>query len=65
MRACGGRKQILIHPLTRSQTLDHTTRALWLGTPLAIDRALLETVDARLLASGGTEESIIDSTKKH
>jgi len=24
---------ILIHPLTRSQTLDHTTRALWLGTP--------------------------------
>ncbi len=47
---------ILIHPLTRSQTLDHTTRALWLGTPLAIDRTVFETVDARSLASGGLEE---------
>ena len=56
---------ILIHPLTRSQTLDHTVRALWLGTPLAIDRAMLEAVDAMLLASGRTEESIIDGTKKH
>ena len=56
---------ILIHPLTRSQALDHTTRALWLGTPLAIDRLMLEAVDAKLLASGGTEESIIDGTKKH
>jgi aromatic ring-cleaving dioxygenase len=56
---------ILIHPLTRSQTLDHTTRALWLGTPLAIDRSMLEAVDAKLLASGRTEESIIDGTKKH
>ena len=28
-------------PLTRSQTLDHTTRALWPGTPLAIDRPML------------------------
>lgn len=56
---------ILIHPLTRSQTLDHTTRALWLGTPLAIDRSMLEAVDATLLASGRTEESIIDGTKKH
>ncbi len=56
---------ILIHPLTRSQTLDHTTRALWLGTPLAVDRSMLEAVDARLLASGRTEESIIDGTKKH
>ena len=56
---------ILIHPLTRSQTLDHTTRALWLGTPLAIDRPMLEAVDAKLLASCSTEESIIDSTKKH
>jgi aromatic ring-cleaving dioxygenase len=55
----------LIHPLTRSQTLDHTTRALWLGTPLAIDRPMLEAVDATLLASGQTEESIIDGTKKH
>lgn len=55
----------LIHPLTRSQTLDHTVRALWLGTPLAIDRVMLEEVDALLLASGGTEESVIDGTKKH
>ena len=56
---------ILIHPLTRSQALDHATRALWLGMPLAIDRQMLEAVDARLLASGRTEESIIDGTKKH
>src|SRR5512146_616109 len=56
---------ILIHPLTRSQTLDHTARALWLGTPRAIDRPMLEAVDARLLASGRTAESIIDGTKKH
>ena len=56
---------ILIHPLTRSQTLDHTTRALWLGTPLAINRPMLEAVDAKLLASGRTEESIIEVTKKH
>ena len=40
------RLDILVHPLTRSQTLDHTTRALWLGTPLAIDRPMLEAVDA-------------------
>ena len=59
------RLDILIHPLTRSQTLDHTTRALWLGTPLAIDRAMLEAVDARVRASGRTEESIIDGTRKH
>jgi len=26
---------------------------------------MLEAVDARLLASGRTEESIIDATKKH
>lgn len=41
------RLDILIHPLTGSQVLDHTTRALWLGTPQAIDRAMLEAVDAR------------------
>lgn len=56
---------ILIHPLTRSQTLDHTTRALWLGTPLAIDEAMLHAMDARLLASGRSEESIIDAVKAH
>ena len=59
------RLDILIHPLTRSQTPDHTTRTLWLGTPLVLDRAMLEAMDARLLASGRTEESIIDSTKRH
>lgn len=36
------RLDILIHPLTQSQTLDHTTRGLWLGTPLAIRLAVLE-----------------------
>jgi len=59
------RMSVLIHPLTRSQTLDHTARALWLGAPLAIDRAMLEAVDARLLPSGATEETIIERTKKH
>jgi aromatic ring-cleaving dioxygenase len=59
------RLDILIHPLSRSQTLDHTTRALWLGTPRAINRSMLEAVDAALVASGRTEESIIDGTKKH
>jgi len=56
---------ILIHPLTRSQTLDHTTRALWLGTSLAIDHAMLARVDAQLAAAGRSEESIIEGTKKH
>ena len=56
---------ILIHPLTRSQTLDHTARALWLGTPLVLDQSMLEAVDATILASGATEESVINTTKKH
>jgi DOPA 4,5-dioxygenase len=56
---------ILIHPLTRSQTLDHTRRALWLGAPLLIDQPMLEAVDAKLSASGRSEESIIEGTKKH
>jgi DOPA 4,5-dioxygenase len=56
---------ILVHPLTRSQMFDHTLRAFWLGTPLTLDRTMLEAADARLLASGRTEESIIESTKKH
>ena len=59
------RLAILVHPLTRSQTLDHTARVLWLGTPLPVDRALLEAVDAKLLASGRSEESIIEATKRH
>ena len=56
---------ILVHPLTLSQALDHTERAFWLGAPLGIDRAMLEAADDMLLASGRTEESIIDATKKH
>jgi aromatic ring-cleaving dioxygenase len=56
---------ILVHPLTRSQTLDHGPRAFWLGTPLALDERLLAAVDAELLASGRSEESIIDGTKTH
>ena len=56
---------ILVHPLTRSQLLDHTGRAFWLGTPLAIDCVILEEADARLLAAGRSEESIIEGTKTH
>ena len=53
---------ILVHPLTRSH---HTGRAFWLGTPLAIDCVILEEADARLLAAGRSEESIIEGTKTH
>ena len=56
---------ILIHPLTRSQVLDHTQRALWLGTPLALGTELLAAADARLVAAGRSEESIIEATKRH
>jgi len=59
---CESRRVWLFHSDTY---FDHTTRALWLGTPLAIDRTTLEAVDAKLPAFGGTEESIIDGTKKH
>jgi hypothetical protein len=45
--------------------LDHTRRALWLGTPLAIDCTLLKEADAKLFAAGQSEESIIDGTKTH
>lgn len=48
---------ILVHPLTRSQVLDHTARALWLGTPLTLDRQMLEAEDARLLASGAPSKN--------
>jgi len=56
---------ILIHPLTRSQVLDHTQRAFWLGTPLPLGTALLAEADARLEAAGRSEESIIEATKCH
>ena len=48
---------ILVHPLTRSQVLDHTARALWLGTPLTLDRQMLEAEDARLLASAAASKN--------
>jgi DOPA 4,5-dioxygenase len=41
------RIDILVHPLTGSQALDHTTRALWLGKPVALDVAFLEAQDAK------------------
>jgi DOPA 4,5-dioxygenase len=56
---------VLVHPLTRSQTLDHTLRAFWLGRPLAIGIGMLEAADARLQAAGRSEESIIEGTKAH
>jgi aromatic ring-cleaving dioxygenase len=56
---------VLVHPLTRSQTLDHGARAFWLGKPRELDRALLESVDAQMIAAGRSEESIIDGTKRH
>jgi len=43
---------ILIHPLTQSQVLDHTSRALWLGTPRPLDRAVLEAADVSTGRSG-------------
>lgn len=59
------RISIVIHPLTRSQVLDHTARALWLGEPLALSCDVLEAVDASTRASGRSEEEIIERTKKH
>jgi len=56
---------VLIHPLTRSQVLDHTVRALWLGTPRPLDRHMLEAVDARLAAAGLSEEFVIEGSKRH
>jgi len=48
---------ILVHPLTGSQLLDHTARAVWLGTSLPLDRQMLEAEDARLLASGASSKN--------
>ena len=56
---------IVIHPLTRTETKDHTTRALWLGKAHPLDVALLEAVDARVVATGRSEEDVIEGTKKH
>jgi len=35
--------------------LDHTRRALWLGTPFAIDCPLLKEAEAKLFAAGRAE----------
>jgi DOPA 4,5-dioxygenase len=48
---------IIIHPLTKSQTHDHTTRALWLGDRFPIGLAPLEAADAKSLATGRSEAS--------
>lgn len=56
---------VLIHPLTRSQTDDHTTRALWLGERLVLNETVLVQADARALAAQRSEESIIEGTKRH
>jgi aromatic ring-cleaving dioxygenase len=44
---------VLVHPLTRSHVLDHGARALWLGTPLELDRTLLEVADRESKSTAG------------
>lgn len=48
---------VLVHPLTGSQVLDHTARAVWLGAPLPLDQRMLEAEDARPLASGASSKN--------
>lgn len=36
-----GNLTIFLHPLTRHEVLDHTTRAMWLGTDMKIDVSTL------------------------
>jgi DOPA 4,5-dioxygenase len=59
------RISVFIHPLTQSQVLDHTARALWLGEPFPMNLDVLEAVDTSTRASGRSEEEIIERTKKH
>lgn len=59
------RISVLLHPLTRSQTLDHGARALWLGEPIAIVRDVLEAADESSRSAGRSEEEIIERTKRH
>lgn len=33
---------VLLHPLTRSEVVDHTTRAFWLGQKIPLDTSKLE-----------------------
>jgi len=56
---------ILVHPLTASQVADHTDHALWLGPVLPIRMDVLLRSDAASVASGRSEESIVDGTKRH
>lgn len=56
---------ILVHPLTRSQVLDHTFRAFWLGMPLTVAMAPLEHIDAQTIATGRSEEAVIAHTQAH
>ncbi|KAF9424619.1 hypothetical protein BGZ94_008026 [Podila epigama] len=37
-----GPHSVLIHPLTREEIADHSTRAAWLGTPVPLDLSRLE-----------------------
>ena len=56
---------VLVHPLTRSQVLDHTSRTFWLGTPRPLALALLEQMDAQTNATGRSEEAVIANNRAH
>ncbi len=36
-----GNLSVLLHPLTRQELLDHTTRAMWLGKSMPLDISML------------------------
>ena len=46
-----GNLTILVHPLTRHEVIDHSERAIWMGTPAPVDLTalsnLLPTVPAQ------------------
>jgi len=56
---------ILVHPLTRWQVLDHGAHAMWLGRPAALDLAMLQAMDERTEAANRGEVDVIEGTKKH
>jgi len=37
-----GRFNVLLHPLTKSEVIDHTERAFWLGQRMSLDTSVLE-----------------------
>lgn len=49
-----GNLSILLHPLTRYEVLDHTTRAMWLGKDMPLDISRL-----RDDAGAGNEEKCL------